>query len=1152
MTKRPAGAWRRFLAALAVLAGLLAGIPALLVACSTAALGSASPLPGVGTTAEIRAYFERGLTTTEIVPIAVRSLLVIGWLLWLALVVSSIAAIVEARTGSRGRWPRLTMFGGLTRWIAAGLTAVSTLSPNFVSAEATATRLPFTVSTLRPAAAALTASPIERPVAPGTARVLPGESAETFARRTLGDASRWTELWALNGNRPVGPDGEVWTAAWRLSAGWDLKLPAAAPASLPPDEPVPAPAAETPAGDAATYEVKAGDSYWSIAERRLGATAGAASVAELTTSLIARNAPELGYADPTMLHPGDVLAVEVASPATSATPSAPPSAERVHVVVAGDSYWSIAERTALDRLGPEEARAGVVYDLMLELIDRNAPRLGYDNPEMLHPGDEVWLGDSSVEPSTVPAAPTVLGAAPQPSAVTTLPPPSPPPPTTVAPTTTPTTTTTTPSATTTTTTTTVPVGAPTGDGGAPGDVDADRPRAPLPVGVGEVALLATGIVALLAARRRSRLRAAEPPARVPLPSARAAEAERSMRAVADADRLLRVDIAVRAAAASLIGAGTRITVVRSGVDGAVELCLADPSPLPEPWTALAGPTTVTSGEGTRWLLAGDVPVEELAAAARTVGAPCLALAAVGVDEQGGDVLVDVEALRLLTVDADAATADAILAGIAAALASSELAEVVHLIGVGIDERALLGHRLAQHVATLDEAMELAGTLVGSRAADTTGARSTFELRARRTGGEAWEPAVVLVGAGAAAELPASVLAEASEHPGFSFVVAAPEDPGHWTLRPGDGGWVLDPLGLRLRPVGLGREAMDAVAEILDVGPAAEPVAPGHELLMGPCDVEIADDPYGDADGDTADVAEGPSVTSAASAAAGLSGLGPLRIRRVDLADLQAHRSINGHASPAASPSSVPWQLMVRLLGPVDVVDRDGAVVGFERSKALELAAWLVTHRERSTRQAARTALWDLDVRDATFANVVSETRRSTARHVAPPEGDEWLRRTLTDELSLHEEVVADADVVRRATVAARGHDPAEVVERLHPALELIRGMPFEATSYLWPDAEGITSNLVLLATSATARYAEAALAAGDIEGVFWATGKGLNVLSGQETLIALRMRAYAAAGDISGVRNEWDAYERALHADPWSDGEAAPKLLSLRAELLGR
>ena len=239
-----------------------------------------------------------------------------------------------------------------------------------------------------------------------------------------------------------------------------------------------------------------------------------------------------------------------------------------------------------------------------------------------------------------------------------------------------------------------------------------------------------------------------------------------------------------------------------------------------------------------------------------------------------------------------------------------------------------------------------------------------------------------------------------------------------------------------------------------------------------------------------------------------------------------------------------------MLGPVEIVDAAGAAVRFERSKSAELVVWLSLHRERSTRAGARTALWDLDVRDATFANVVSEARRAMARHVEPPLGEEWLGRTLTEVLPLHHEVVTDVDLVRARVERARRQPPELAVETLRPAVELIRDLPFAGTGFLWPDAEGITSNLVLLATGAAAELACRYLTVGNVDGVFWATGQGLKVLPGHEELIALRMRAHAEAGDLSGVRQEWECYERVLNADPWSDGEPAPKLVKLRRQLL--
>jgi len=586
------------------------------------------------------------------------------------------------------------------------------------------------------------------------------------------------------------------------------------------------------------------------------------------------------------------------------------------------------------------------------------------------------------------------------------------------------------------------------------------------------------VAALLASRRRIRLRSARPRARVPEPAPEVVDAERRLRSVDAGERLLRVDVAVRAAAGSLVRGAAQIAVVRVGTDGAIELSLTAPAMLPAPWT----------GEGPTWRLPGPRPIELLADAARGVGAPCLALAQLGVDGAGCEVLADLEALGVLAIDAPADVADAVVHGIAATVASSLFAEVAHLVAVGVDEQVLLEHRHAHRVTSVDGALELCATVLGSTAASS---QSTFVRRARHTSGEAWEPAVVFVGSALAGEVtPEVVRAATTGGSGIAVVAAGPIESAPWTLRADGGAWRLEPLGIELVPVGLAPEAVEEL----------------HAVVTAAVAPLVDDEP---------EVPETPTP------------------------------SVGGDAAP-----DEPWSLMVRLLGGVDVVDASGTAASFDRSKALELVAWLALHRERATRAAARTALWELDVRDATFANVVSDARRAMARLVEPPPGEEWLGRTLTEVLPLHRGVVADVDVLRCRLDAARVQPPEQAIETLRPAVELIRDAPFAGTGYLWPDAEGITSNLVLLATSAATELAAHYLSIGDTDGVFWATDRGLRVLPGHEELIALRMRAHARTGDLAGVRQEWESYERVLHADPWSDGEPAAKLVSLRRELL--
>ncbi len=749
----------------------------------------------------------------------------------------------------------------------------------------------------------------------------------------------------------------------------------------------------------------------------------------------------------------------------------------------GDNLWDLSRARLVAAGLPHDDIA--VADYVQRVVEDNADVV--EDPNLIYVGEVLDLpavgtppdaGAAAPQPALTPAVPAPPAVAPPgPNAPTTPPVVAVPAPVPVeAPVSVPATSTTAPAP--------PPLAppAPVGSSTAAGS--------PAPVGIGEAALLSAGVLALVASRRRTRLRSSRPRSRVPEPPSDAVAAERRLRTVDAGERLLRVDIAVRAAAASLIDGPAQVALVQVGGDGAVELDLTAPAELPPPW----------EGAGATWTLPGSVPIELLAEPARSVGAPCVALTQLGVAADGREVLADLEALGVLAVDAPADLADAVVRGIAATLASSIFAEAASLIGAGVAEDAFLEHRHAHVTPSVDSALELAATLVGTTSA-AAARHSTFVLRARHTSGEAWEPAVVLVGAAAAGDVAADVArAAARRRGGLAMVVGAAVAGAPWTLRAGPDRWTLEPGGLALVPVGL----------------AADDITSLHAVLAA------ADAPLVDDRPDGSEVGADPDDLDATCAT-------PDRMVAVPAED---------------------WSLMVRLLGPVDVVDRDGRAAAFERSKALELIAWLAMHRERATRAGARTALWELAVRDATFANVVSEARRAMARLVEPAVDTEWLGRTLTEVLPLHLGVVADVDIVRGRLDAARLQPPDLAIETLRPAVELIRDLPFSGTGYLWPDAEGIQSNLVLLATSAATELAGHHLSMGDIEGVFWATGQGLRVLPGHEELIGLRMRAHARAGDLSGVRLEWESYERVLDADPWGDGEPAPKLVVLRRTLL--
>ena len=490
-----------------------------------------------------------------------------------------------------------------------------------------------------------------------------------------------------------------------------------------------------------------------------------------------------------------------------------------------------------------------------------------------------------------------------------------------------------------------------------------------------------------------------------------------------------------------------------------------------------------------WRLPACVTLANLADDARGTDQPCPAIVHLG-ESAGGQLFVDLEAVGMLSIDAPPVVAAAIVRCASASLAVSPFAESSRLFTVGIEMDTHLGSLNVESHGVLAEAVEAVRATVGSICAATSGSTKTFALRAASRGGEAWEPSVLLVAGvhDVAALASLSSLTGGCGGRGVGVMIDRPLVGAGAVLRSVAGDFVLEPLGRRVTPVGLSPAAVCAVDNLLD---AAE------RPLMANNDEEV-------------------------------------QIPRIAVVEFCERQH----------------ELVVQVLGPVGVQSRSGEVVGFDRSKALELVVWLTQHRRRPTRMSARTALWDLAVRDATFSNVVSDARRAMAKVVVPPTGQEWIGRTMNEDLPLHDMVVSDVDLLADRVAAARGLDANEAIALLQPGVSLVNGMVFEGTSYLWPDAEGITSSLVLLATSAAGELAGHYLTIGDVDGVFWATGQGLKVLAGHEELIALRMRAHAYRGDLAGVRGEWESYERAINADSWGDADPSPKLVELRRELL--
>ena len=506
-------------------------------------------------------------------------------------------------------------------------------------------------------------------------------------------------------------------------------------------------------------------------------------------------------------------------------------------------------------------------------------------------------------------------------------------------------------------------------------------------------------------------------------------------------------------------------------------------------TAPLPPTGFSAPTPARWNVSGHVGLDAVTGGPRFAAFPCPSLAQIG--RQGtSDVFVDLEACGLLVVAPDDSVAADVVRAMIGSLAFSPLGEHVRVLAVGSEHTPSPDRGCVEHLADVDVAIDRAAELVSPILAVLPEHDTTAALRLR-SAGETWDPVVVAITSDVSRAL-AAELPTLTEPPGrgLAIVTACPVPDARWRIARRGESWHLDPVGLEFEPSLLPPASSDALIRLID--DAREP-----------------------------------------------------------LVVLDAPRPSSLHHLPVSAPfEEVPWSLMVRMLGPLDIVDRDGTIAHFERAKAAELVAWLVEHRDAATRSRARAALWGQPIQDSTFANVVSDARRGLTSLVVPPAGEEWIGRTLTEQLPLHRLIVSDAAILDARRRWAIGRPTSEAEPVLRAGLELVRDVPFSGAGVLWADAEGVVSNLLLLVVAAATDLAERYLELGRPDDVFWATAKGLAALPGHEELIAIRMRVHADAGDLAGVRTEWESYERVLAADPWGDASPSPKLVELRRRML--
>ena len=337
---------------------------------------------------------------------------------------------------------------------------------------------------------------------------------------------------------------------------------------------------------------------------------------------------------------------------------------------------------------------------------------------------------------------------------------------------------------------------------------------PVRTAAGAGSLLAAGIVALIAARRAALGRRRRPGQPTPMPTGQAADVERALRVVADPFGVEAVDAALRALARDCARAGRALPILRWArlSAGQLDLHLAEPAPLPAPWTGTADTLT--------WTLHVEHTADLDPAALASVPAPYPALVTLGHDLDDGHILIDLEHVGALAVAGKPERARQVLAALAVELATSGWADDLRvttvLDNVGLEDALQTGRiRYQPSVGYLLDDLT-------TRAADdrsalaAAGAPDLPHARVSGAAPDAWTPEVLLLACAMTARHRNLLTALVDERPRVAVAAVTTEDQiGEWalTLADEDDVAVLEPLALRLRPQRLDPVVYDHILEL---------------------------------------------------------------------------------------------------------------------------------------------------------------------------------------------------------------------------------------------------------------------------------------------------------------------------------------------------
>ena len=495
----------------------------------------------------------------------------------------------------------------------------------------------------------------------------------------------------------------------------------------------------------------------------------------------------------------------------------------------------------------------------------------------------------------------------------------------------------------------------------------------------------------------------------------------------------------------------------------IELLWTDVNPVaPSPWHA--------TDDGWSWRLAYD---EDQPLPSGEQAAVLPALVTIGTRD-GNQLLLNLEAVGCIAVDASNDVAEAFARSIIVELAAGELLSDTYLACSDID---LDGAHHFDRIegCTASQANERLARAVRASSSFLTDARLSTSFEARLSGDADGREATVVVLPAARAD--GAVLRELQPGLGACAVLIGRCDESQTTARFDTNALaVLEPFGLDFEPALLPLETIEAVDDLLDE--ATEPLE------------QVDREPIAYAETGEDAVAAEPEL---------------------QVPDLGED---DGWEMPVPT-------VLVRVLGAPEVV-------GFPQMGRIEtsILAYLACHRGQRTAEQIVNAVWNGRlVESKTLWNKISKIRAALGPDLVP------ARQPNSAKVVVAAGVMSDLDMLRTLADRAAEASTAEALALLLRGLELVDGVPFDSPDYEWAYETQQHAGACELVERVAVRCARLALELGDITSARTAVAAGLRAVPLNEPLYRERMRVESAAGSPEGVRRTLADLRNAL-SDP--------------------